>query len=637
MKQKRQQKRGATEKVVLQELIVKPPLRRPWDVGDWRSALRSADNGRVRHLYELYDDMLIDGVLSDAVDKRKQAVLNAPLIFVDSKGREVDEVTALIDTMGWEDLIASILDARFFGRSGVEIELTSSGLESHTIHPKHIDLSTQSVILDFANPDKKVSYLDYPSVIVVGKERDLGLLLKAVPYAIYKRGGFGDWSQWIELFGMPQRIGKYNTYDPESKRLLERALEEAGSASYVVIPEGSSIDIRETRQSSGSSFNEFRQACNEEILISILGQTLTTISGEKGARSLGEVHRSVEEDKNRSDIKFVQRTLNSLVLPLLEARGVRGVAGGQFLYPENAKEISVPELVQLATILPIPTSYLYDKYGIPIPEAGEEIAGRTNDTSKASDVSDPSDPSDKSDESDESDTPRSPELKDFPSAPQVGAKPAEQKKRSWFRRLTNSITARLKLSDDGYSIDLNKLLAEAIKEVYGGEVELSRNLFQIQNDALQQAVDKTMSEPEFGRLNSEFVEEFRYNTAVFSAFKAHAETEAMVALLTKEDGSLRSFWEFKKLAKKLSPKWNEQWLRTEYNTAVRSARSAVNYRNALRTKDLYPNLEYIASTAKDKRPDHLEYVGSVLPIEHPWWDTPTTLGVELQMLRPPLR
>lgn len=59
-----------------------------------------------------------------------------------------------------------------------------------------------------------------------------------------------------------------------------------------------------------------------------------------------------------------------------------------------------------------------------------------------------------------------------------------------FRRLTNSITARIRLSDDGYSIDLNKLLAEAIKEVYGGEVELSRNLFQIQNDALQQAVDK---------------------------------------------------------------------------------------------------------------------------------------------------
>ena len=33
---------------------------------------------------------------------------------------------------------------------------------------------------------------------------------QAAPYAIYKRGGFGDWSQWIELFGMPQRIGKYN-------------------------------------------------------------------------------------------------------------------------------------------------------------------------------------------------------------------------------------------------------------------------------------------------------------------------------------------------------------------------------------------------------------------------------------------
>jgi len=51
----------------------------------------------------------------------------------------------------------------------------------------------------------------------LGHERNYGLLLKATPFAIYKRGGFGDWSQWIELFGMPQRIGKYNTYDPESR------------------------------------------------------------------------------------------------------------------------------------------------------------------------------------------------------------------------------------------------------------------------------------------------------------------------------------------------------------------------------------------------------------------------------------
>ena len=94
-----------------------------------------------------------------------------------------------------------------------------------------------------------------------------------------------------------------------------------------------------------------------------------------------------------------------------------------------------------------------------------------------------------------------------------------------------------------------------------------------------------------------------------------------MALLYDDEGNLRSFREFRKLALQVSKDYNVNWLQTEYNTAVRAARSAVNYRKALETKHLYPNLEYIESTASVQREEHLEYVGTILPIEHPWWDT----------------
>ena len=71
--------------------------------------------------------------------------------------------------------------------------------------------------------------------MVLGKKRNFGLFLKTAPYAIWKRGGFGDYAQWIELFGMPQRVGKYSSYDPESRRLLVEAMEQAGSAPWIVI------------------------------------------------------------------------------------------------------------------------------------------------------------------------------------------------------------------------------------------------------------------------------------------------------------------------------------------------------------------------------------------------------------------
>lgn len=95
----------------------------------------------------------------------------------------------------------------------------------------------------------------------------------------------------------------------------------------------------------------------------------------------------------------------------------------------------------------------------------------------------------------------------------------------------------------------------------------------------------------------------------------------MVALLFDENGNLRSFREFKKLAANVSKNYNENWLRTEYNTAVRSARAAVNYRKYLETEDLYPNLEYVQSTASHPRDSHLGYVGTILLIRHEWWDT----------------
>jgi hypothetical protein len=94
-----------------------------------------------------------------------------------------------------------------------------------------------------------------------------------------------------------------------------------------------------------------------------------------------------------------------------------------------------------------------------------------------------------------------------------------------------------------------------------------------------------------------------------------------VHCLYDEDGNLRSFREFKKLALQVSKDYNVNWLQTEYNTAVRSARNAVNFRKWLETEHLYPNLEYMESTASHPRASHLSYVGTVLPIRHPWWNT----------------
>ena len=594
--------------LVVQELIIKAPNRRPWDVNDWRMAMRSADRGRMAPLYDLYEDMLVDTTLADAMDKRIGAVVNADITFFDAQGKEVDAIKEIIDTEEFENLQNLIMQGRLKGRAGAEFGWSDSGLIVSEIPPKHIDVEHKEILLDPMD-ERGISYVDDPYLMILGKSRFYGIILRAIPFAIYKRGGFGDWAQWIELFGMPQRVGKYNTYDPESKRQLEQAMERAGSASWMVVPKEADIEMRESSASNGISFKQFIDACNQEMLVGILGQTLTTISGDRGARSLGTVHQEVEEAKNKSDMRYLQRVLNRHLLPFLELQGLP-TKGGRFAYPESTEPVTVQELSILNSMMDIPKKWLHERFGIPMEEGKEE-------TTKEEETPDTSDPSDEG-TTPEKETPSKKGLSSFfVQAPQrvVGLA------KDLWDSLTTSTPRKIKL-EDGTTIDLGNLLSKALREVYGSQGDgLSPSLFEANNLPMQEALSVVLDTSSFGVEEPAFEYELRYNMAVWSAFKTHAEMESLGALLVKPNGRLRSFAEFRKLAEKVIGKYNVQWLRTEYNTAVLKARSAVQYKEALKTKALYPNLEYLQSDSVDKRPEHLAFVGTILPIEHPWWDT----------------
>lgn len=598
-------------KTVVNHLVLQAPARRPHQISDWQSALRSADRGSVRQLYDLFDNLMLDGVLADAIDKRIDAVLNAEISFYSSDGVEEETVVSrVIDTGAFEQLVRTIMMARIYGRSGVELSMAEEGLRTYAIPPKYIRLEREEITPDLSSPERGIKYAGHPDLIILGRPLDYGLMIKACPYAIYKRGGFGDWSQWIELFGMPQRIGKYNTMDEESRRVLVKCMTEMGSSPWLVAPKETDIEVVDSKMGSGVAYNDFRRALNEEILVTILGQTLTTVSGERGARSLGEVHQAVEEAKNRSDIRYVVRVLNTRLLPWLERRGIGGVRGGYFGVPQSTEPLSVADLVQLTSVLPIPESYIREKYGLPAPDGSEPVAGAKEETPKEEPKEEPEDEPEEPDE------------------PKKRRRKEGRRKLSFFAHALTSAQGLLKqwtthtalLADDKVGLDGMGLIEEAIRRVYGGETEAALEpLMEVNDRPLQAGLDVAFEGADASL--SGFVEDFRYNTSVFSAFKSHAEAAALESALCDESGRLRSFREYEREVAPIIGKYNREWLRTEYNTAVRSADSARYYREALRTKRIFPNLEYVESLASQKREEHKAWVGTVLPIEHPWWDT----------------
>lgn len=619
-------KKNQQAATIISQLVIKQPNRSTSDVSAWRNALRSADGGRVKALFDLYEDLLIDTTLSRSWGKRIEAITNSELTFQYEDGSTNDEINELMQSLSWETLLTGIISSKAYGRSGVEIDF-SNGFRVDMIPPKHINLDNQTILINDSD-ERGINYIDDPQLLILGSKRDFGLFLKTAPYAIWKRGGFGDYAQWLEIFGMPQRIGKYSSYDPQSRILLEQALQNAGSAPWCVIPKETDVEtVNNTGSgSSGVSFNDFRQACNEEMLIAVLGQTLTTIAGSKGARSLGDVHKEVEEGINKSDLRYTERVLNSYVRPLLEARGFK-IKGGKYIFPSAAEAVSVDELVKLTKIIRIPANFIHEKYSIPSANEGEEIAGEIiepkpieenpkKETTKPTDTG-------KTKEADE-DKAKDAKLSDnrnfflklidklFHLAPTIRSGASQ----SLNKNLTN-YTTKIQLADN-YNIDINKLINEAIKEVYGdkGEELVNKKLFDITNNALQHGVDSELKDNE---VDKGFIKQFKENTAVFAAFKNHQQTKEIAALMYDQEGKLVPFYKFKKEALKLSEKYNVQWLQTEYNTAVRAARTAANLKHYEKTAHLYPNLEYMPTKSSNPRHVHLDYVGTILPIKHEAW------------------
>lgn len=596
----------APQPVVVNQLIVKSPTRKVYDVGNWRTALQSADSGRPKMLFDLFDDICIDGILADAIEKRITAVLNAELTFQNDKGETVPELEAIIDTPDFELLIRQIMLERFYGRTAAEIICTPDTFHVEAIPPKHVNIAKRCIVIHDTD-DKGIPYEGDSSLLVIGRERDYGLLLKATPYAIYKRGGFGDWSQWVELFGMPQRVGKYNSYDPESRRLLERAMEEAGSAPYIIIPKEAEVETKSAGNGNGASYNEFRQACNEEILITILGQTLTTVQGENGARSLGEVHKEVEEGKNRTDMRFVQRILNTMLMPMLEARGYP-VSGGRFVFPKAAEALTVTDIVQLSEIMPIPQSYLHQKYSIPTPQDGEPIARRQPATFEPTDIEPPTDSALPGD-----DEPKQPiknrdrniwaRLMDFfVQAPSQGA--------------STSTSLTTNLSDNDFDTALIRRVATG-KAAYF-DATLFQRLSEDFSKALQTALRTTINNTDYGydETHAVFVTALEQNLFHFSAAKTLAECQT----LNQEFRKARNFTEFHQKAKQICGMFNKVWQRTEYDTAVLTAEAAATYQRLIKKANTFPYWQYVTAGDNRVREEHRQLNGLILEVRDPRWD-----------------
>ena len=116
------------------------------------------------------------------------------------------------------------------------------------------------------------------------------------------------------------------------------------------------------------------------------------------------------------------------------------------------------------------------------------------------------------------------------------------------------------------------------------------------------------------------VQKLHQNLYRFSAAKTAVQAYEINSLLYTENGQIRPYHEFMQEVLKINERYNRNYLKTEYNTAVKAAAMARQWEDFQADKDLFPNLKYKTAEDDRVRAEHQRLSGVIRPIDDPFWD-----------------
>ncbi|BDD11663.1 hypothetical protein FUAX_40950 (plasmid) [Fulvitalea axinellae] len=624
-------------------------------IKEWRRAIESATsvtNPIRRSLYDLYEEITLDLHLTAVLEKRRNKVVNQPIHFFSADGKESDEIKKLIETEAFEDMLKDILDSRFQGHSLLWFDAVADGkINYQLIDRRHVRPETGQVV-KYIYDDKGIDYTRPPYsnyCLTAGKTKDLGLLSKAAVAVIYKKGDVADWALFAQIFGMPFREYIYD--DPSTKAQLEQVAKEQESASYIVRPRNSEFNVHDTGSKTGSSglYKDLAQFCDDQMSKLILLNTMTTDA--QGGNYKGEVHAQSEQEVAEADKRFILRILNEKFRTVLANFGY-AVEGGTFAYDDKVKMSPKEQLefdIKFNQIAPLDEDYWYETYNRPKPKKKPETRKETekdkpeeknlNDTSGKLTLSAPETPN--ATALSPSSAPSPSQSSGLVTAPTVRLQPDThtrqtgflsevlQTLRNIFRKteLNDQIEtlyghachSRINLADTPVLFDTSQIIEDALADVYaeGKPENISPSLWKLTFDRLNEAVSEGLAQAGYDLADEAFEQALSDNNAVFSAFKAHQQQKELVALLRDQNGKLKSFSAFKRDTADIIGKYNKEWLRTEYNTAVSRARSAAQWKGFQARKKT--NLRWTPSRSAFPEAVHKSFWNTVLPMDDAFW------------------
>lgn len=372
------------------------------------SILRAAELGDLVAQAELAEDMEEkDPHLQSELGKRRNAVLTVDWQIQPPRNATSDEQrdTALLDEIlrdaTWlDDCIFDATDAILKGFSCQEI-LWEPNLVGGLKLIKGVDwrdpawfmtpqFERNSLRLRDGSVNgvemAKFGWITHIAKAKTGYLSRIGLVRTLVWAFLYKNYSARDFAEFLEIYGLPMRLGKYPEGATEKeKNTLLRAVMSIGHNAGGIIPRGMEIEFEKAADGDSNSFMAMIDWAEKSMSKAILGGTLTSqADGATSTNALGNVHNDVRVELRNSDLKRLASTLTrDLVYPLYALNcksfnDARRIPRFEFDTAEaediNSFSDGLNKLVDIG--FRIPVQWAHDKVQIPLAGENEAVLER---------------------------------------------------------------------------------------------------------------------------------------------------------------------------------------------------------------------------------------------------------------------
>lgn len=343
------------------------------DVDQLHGILEEAWAGNTRRLFAVYRDLVLGNAHGQSeFNTRKLAVVGEHPTFhpydkaVPSTVAAGDLVAAAWNACpGSREAVTHLLDAALWPVSLVEKTFKPSRLPGVRFEiaelkpvPYHLldytegRLRIQNVdergnlLGTFHEPDAERYIIHRGHLMTSIPDNFGGPMRAALFWWLFATMDRDWWIRFLERFGAPFIVGKYDDGDDGARGLLSSAFSYASRLFGLVVSRNTEIEVHSVSSNQhGDAFEQFHDTAKRELSKLILGQTMTSEAQAQGiGGSQAQVHDGVRGDIRKFDALVLGETLrHQLFAQLLTLNGLAGVAAPTIAWgsdPTDAKALA---------------------------------------------------------------------------------------------------------------------------------------------------------------------------------------------------------------------------------------------------------------------------------------------------------